>query len=119
MVRSKDGQDHFVEEPALAYIADEGTSQRVGPSAGRHVEAVLPVRVFEKQGELHARVHRLVMSESGASFVIQGSGWFNIPISALLLSFPRFLEHHEKYSLPSPTSIDGASQRTPAVMLPC
>ena len=104
MVRTADGQDFFVEEPALALTQT--------PSGTAH-QVVLPVRFFERADKMFATVHRMSVSASGTGLIIEACNnddSFDLPISALFLNFPRLMTSHNRYRLPRPDQINGQSR---------
>ena len=99
MARASDGQDYYVDEPALANVDKWGS-----------LAPVVPVRFFEQHGQMMVRAHKLTSNPEGTGFVIQvrsEEDCIVLPLASFLLSYPNFLESHVHYNLPSPRLITG------------
>ncbi len=106
MARANDGQDYFVDEPALANSDELGTLQ-----------PVFPVRFFLRNKVMYAKVHCLQIARRDNSdvFVIDAStheAVYELPVTRLFLSYPQFLEAYRAYGLPSPATLSGISRST-------
>ncbi|PSR74772.1 hypothetical protein PHLCEN_2v9569 [Hermanssonia centrifuga] len=114
MTRANDGQDYFVDEPALANTDGLG-----------RIQPVLPIRFFMRDNNMFAKVLRLHIARRDESasdvFVVDARSEddsFELPVSRLFLSYPRFLEAHKSYGLPSPTTLSGISRNIPGAPIP-
>ncbi|KAI0262219.1 hypothetical protein BC834DRAFT_940012 [Gloeopeniophorella convolvens] len=96
MARAPDGQDYFVEEPAMARMGDSGTATPVWIT-----------RWFERQGTLICRVHPLSVDYASNTFIINADRAYDLPLTSLFLSLPLFLRVHAEYGLPSPSEVSG------------
>ncbi|KAG9089952.1 hypothetical protein FRC06_001282 [Ceratobasidium sp. 370] len=90
--------DYFVHEPFLASISVENEPHTVP-------KPLLPIRYFERSGELFARSHPLLPTDSG--YVIDGETHLEVPLSAFLLPYPEFLREYGRYEMPCPSNILG------------
>ncbi|KAG8692786.1 hypothetical protein FRC08_009539 [Ceratobasidium sp. 394] len=97
-------QDYFVDEPLLASVPHLEGGLNAAP------RPFLPVRFFQRQGDLFARSHPLVPTESG--YIIDGDAHVELPLSSFLLPLPEFLSEHRRYNLPSPNTILGVRSST-------
>lgn len=98
MIRAPDGQDYFVDEPVLANVDSLGS---VGP--------VWPTRFYIRDDVTFARVHLLRADYERSGYIIDGDHCMEMPVSAFILSYPRFAALHSYYNLPPPNSILGQS----------
>lgn len=92
------GQDFHVYEPALANVDALGT-----------LAPVIPVRFFLRNDRMVVKAHLLCVTDDKSAYVIDGSACMDIPLENFLLSFPRLMESHGRYGLPSPMNITGMS----------
>ncbi|KAG8757406.1 hypothetical protein FRC12_010319 [Ceratobasidium sp. 428] len=93
-------QDYFVHEPFLASVTDAATG-----AIPQAASAFLPVRFFEREGNLFARCHPLLAE--GSAYVVDGDSHVELPISSFLLPLPEFKSEHMRYGLPAPEQILG------------
>ncbi|KAG8695014.1 hypothetical protein FRC09_009442, partial [Ceratobasidium sp. 395] len=92
-------QDFFVYEPLLASLpASEDDPTLVA-------QPLLPIRFFERSGELLAQAHPLACSDAG--YAIDADTHIEVPVSSFLLSLPEFRLRHASYNLPAPDQILG------------
>ncbi|RDX40530.1 hypothetical protein OH76DRAFT_1394203 [Lentinus brumalis] len=102
MVRSPEGKDYFVNEPALANVDNLGS-----------IAPVIPVRWFMRDGGLHALAHRLyVHPRDQNAYTIDGRSALELPMSAFFSPYPDFAREHSYYNLPSPSRVTGVITRT-------
>lgn len=94
MVRAVDGQDYYVHEPALATLSN-------------HVEPVLPIRWFTRNGEYWAKAHRLIPNANSSAFSINGSSCLEIPLSEFKISMKRLEVSYNYHELPPPHRLEG------------
>ncbi|KAI0258461.1 hypothetical protein BC834DRAFT_847348, partial [Gloeopeniophorella convolvens] len=99
MARAPNGQDFFVEEPALVNI--HGTPAPV---------PVWVKRWYARDGALHACVHPLSIDHQADTFVINGEETLDVPLSSFAMNFVMLNDVHQHYSLPPPTAIQGIRQ---------
>lgn len=99
MARASDGQDYFINEPALAYLPQTS-----------HPLPVLPDRFFLRDGQMMVSAHRLQADLSQSTFSILSKtedDCLEIPLSSFVFSYPKFLERYQQYNLPSPANVSG------------
>ncbi|KAG8746310.1 hypothetical protein FRC11_012758, partial [Ceratobasidium sp. 423] len=91
-------QDYFIHEPFLATLPEHGTSS---PAPF----AFIPIRYFERQGQLFARAHPLIPYNNG--YLIDGDSHVELPIDSFLLPLPELRLKHADYGFPVPDVIFG------------
>jgi hypothetical protein len=96
MVRTADGQDFYVHEPALASI--DGSEDAV---------PVLPTRWFQFNEEHWGMAHKLLVNSDLNAFVIDGSACIKLPLSAFKLCMQRLERSFEYHHLPAPHRLEG------------
>ncbi|KAI0265464.1 hypothetical protein BC834DRAFT_989217, partial [Gloeopeniophorella convolvens] len=109
MARAPDGQDYFVNEPALANLGLDGDP----------VAPVWITRWFEREDKLYAKAHPLTVDHANNSLIIEATTTLEVPLSAFFLSLPKLAVVHAEYGLPPPDHISGESPCIPvAITLP-
>ncbi|KAG8719403.1 hypothetical protein FRC09_011168 [Ceratobasidium sp. 395] len=97
-------QDYFVHEPLLASVSVSDDEYALVP------QAFLPVRFFERSGEMFARCHPL--TPEGLGYTVDSDIHTELSITAFLLPLTELRLRHGEYGLPSPDQILGVRSRT-------
>ncbi|KAA1469056.1 hypothetical protein DENSPDRAFT_756058, partial [Dentipellis sp. KUC8613] len=98
MARAVDGQDYYVEEPAVAYLGDSGHTQP---------QTVWPTRWFQRADEMYALVHLMTPDPQGEGYFIETEQCLQLPLSAFFINYERFKTMYMYYGLQDPSKIQG------------
>lgn len=100
MARGANGKDYYVNEVAMVNIEPSG-----------EIVPVMTMRWFTEEGVIKASVRRLLISDSGRSFVIDGvnESCMQVPLSAFFLTVKDLQEPRiqRQYLFPPPEAVEG------------